>query len=64
MPSFYHAPTCRCGNCHPEPADGPTIVEKDCGCLFNDGEMYLCPEHEELELLESPPPIQYQHSTN
>ena len=46
MPDFYHAGTCRCGNCQPEPADGPTVVEQSCGCFFNDGEMYFCDEHD------------------
>ena len=64
MPDFYHAPTCPCGQCQHEPAEGPAIAEKDCGCLFNDGEMYFCSEHEELELLKSTPPIQYRHSTS
>ena len=46
MPDFHHAPTCRCGNCEPEPADGPTIIEQDCGCLFNDGGIYFCNDHD------------------
>lgn len=46
MPDFHHAPTCRCGNCEPEPADGPAIIEQECGCLFNDGDMYFCHDHD------------------
>lgn len=46
MPDFYHAYGCQCGNCYLEPADGPTIAQMPCGCLFNDGEMYFCAEHD------------------
>lgn len=49
MPDFHHAPACRCGNCRAEPADGPTVSEMPCGCLFNDGEMYFCQQHEPQE---------------
>ena len=46
MPDFYHAGTCRCGNCQLEPADGPTTGQQPCGCIFSDGEMYFCPGHD------------------
>ena len=55
MPDFYHAHTCRCGHCRPEPADGPTIVQKPCGCFFNDGEMYFCEAHDPDPVPEPPP---------
>lgn len=46
MPDFHHAPGCLCGNCQAQPADGPTVTEMPCGCLFNDGDMYFCRKHE------------------
>ena len=48
---FYHAPTCPCGNCHGDPGGGPTHVEEPCGCVWDDGNMDFCEEHEELATL-------------
>ena len=73
MSTFHHAPTCPCGNCHPLPADGPTHIDMPCGCLFNDGDMYFCEEHEAEEearlaqaMPQGPqdqsPPVAYHHT--
>ena len=48
MNDFYHAPGCCCGNCWaiPAMATEETVDEYDCGCLFDDGDMYFCADHE------------------
>ena len=65
-----HAPA---ATATPSPPTDPPIADMPCGCLFNDGDMYFCEQHEAeeearlaaampVDPIDQSPPIAYHHT--